>query len=483
MVLAPLINSQNNSLTIYFNEKDCYQCNQYFNEINKISSNFSTINMYVKEEINGFEKDIFNMDEELYKKIKFVYVDNNYFHCKSSNCNTLVIPSYVILIYENKKDSFQLKEISNYLSKIKNKADQNQNHKNTGNYEIMNFKLINEEEIRLKDSIKIYDISFAYYADNKITIPDKLINKIHIIQFNNNNKDVHLFSYSIKHLNKSMIFRCNCFDTTLYQKNIMEYSDLPNLQPELTFSFHDSIISYFALRFPYFETTNLKDTINVKIKNKSFIMEIKNNALNQIYCIKESGSKLINNSYLLNSHGSFFVKDKKLYASLFKYKEFENEAFLAELIPDSRLYQFMLSNIIYGKESYFNYVLKTPLSSNVNKGLYYFVKDFLFYDYVKNKSYFIKKEKLKIKNTDTLFIDACEINENNLNVIYTLFKNKDYKRYFIKLDLNKNKIIYHNLIEDINFYEEKSARIFFMENVNKILYLTREKIKFIPFER
>lgn len=481
MTLVPFLNSQNNSLTIYFNEKDCYQCNQYFKEINKISSNFSSINIYVKEEIKGFEKDIFTIDEDLYKKLKFVYVNNNYFQCKSPGCKSPVISSYVILIYENKRDSFLLKEISNYLSKRKIQANENQSVKNTGNYDILNYKLINDQEIRLKDSIKIYDISFAYYADNKITIPDKLINKIHIIDFNNNN--VHLFSYSLKHLNNSMIFRCNCFDTTFYQKNIMEYVDLPLLQTELTFSFHDSETSYFSFRFPYFETSNLKDTVEVKILNKLFIMKIKNNELHQIYCIKESGPKLINNSYIINSHGSFFVMDKKLYASLFKYKEFENEAFLVELIPDTLSYQYKVSEIINGKEKYFNKVLKTPLSSNINKGIYYFVKDFLFYDYVNKKSYFIHKENLNIKNTDTLFIDACEIKENYLNIIYTIFKNKDYKRYFIKMDLNKNKIINHYEIKDTNFYEEKSARIFFMENVNKILYLTREKIKFIPFER
>jgi hypothetical protein len=175
--------------------------------------------------------------------------------------------------------------------------------------------------------------------------------------------------------------------------------------------------------------------------------------------------------------------DKKLYASLFKYKEFENEAFLVELIPDTLSYQYKVSEIINGKEKYFNKVLKTPLSSNINKGIYYFVKDFLFYDYVNKKSYFIHKENLNIKNTDTLFIDACEIKENYLNIIYTIFKNKDYKRYFIKMDLNKNKIINHYEIKDTNFYEDKSARIFFKENENKILFLTREKIKFIPFER
>lgn len=482
MVFVSLINSQSSILKIYYNEKDCYQCNQYLEEIYKISSNFSTVNIYVKEEIKGFENDIFTIDKKLTQKIKFVYVDNNFFQCKLSSCKYPVISSYVILIYENEKDSFPLKEISNYLSKLKKmRSNNSQIFMNPENYENFNYKLKNNDEIPLKDSIKIFDISFAYYANNKISIPDKLINKIHIIEFND--KAVQFFSYSLKSLNNSMILKCNCFDTVLYKKNIKEYFDIPHLQTELTFSFHDSITSYFAFRFPYFETSNLKDTVNVKIINKSFIMEIKNNTLNQIFCIKESGPKLINNAYLLNSHGAFFVKNNILYTSLFKYKEFENEAFLAELIPDKLSFQYKLSKIIYGKENYFNKVLKTPLSSNVNNGIYYFVKDFLFYDYVRNKSYFIKKETLNIKNSDTLFIDACEIKENHLNIIYTIFKNKNYKRNFVKLDLDKNKIINHYVIEDSNFYEDKSARIFFMENKNKILYLTKEKVKFIPFQR
>lgn len=476
LLLFHAVLSQNNNLIkLYYNEKDCYQCNQFIHFFNFINTSDTDFHLYIKEDLKEFTHELLPLNKNISEKIKIHPVSSVFFtknKCKK-NCT---IPSCVVFKSLNLYDSIPLKDLGRYKNlKYFIQYEPQKTVPNSGNQPPIPINH-NEIKINFSDSIKISEITHYFYYNGHLSVTDGLLNKMHVFNFNYLNKIISYKWYNFNYFPDHHFKKCNCFDTLMHNTSKMKSGNFyhPMYKKQLFHSFLNDTGFFVMLKFPYFSAETRNDTSFLTVESKAFIYGRGYRAKKGYFiCLKEDG--IINKmkeSFIQDFYYPFHIDSNGIHTKVYNEKNlFDNRFMAVYKIHDSCISSF--HSLINFENKIVDKLNKLTDIMRNNTQFYYFINEFVFWDYKKNQLYRIHPKKLKHSKNSKLFIHDCMMKNDLLYVIYT----DDSNKYNLIYDVSKNKILKNNILKNSAHNHHENILIFCPE-LNKILILNRQGFEF-----
>lgn len=470
-----IISQNKNIIRLYYNEKDCYQCNQLIQLFNYIDTTTTDFHLFIKEDLKEFIHELLPFNESIRKYLKIQTVEPHFFTKK--NCRKeCIIPSYVVFRNTSTHDSVPLKTIGKYKKLKYFIKDKSINMSENVHSNFINEKTYSDYKINFTDSIKISEITHYFYFNGHLSISDGLLNKLHVFNINRSDNKISHKWYNFNYFPDHHFKKCNCFDTLIHNTSKMKSGNFyhPMFKKQLFHCFLNDTGFFVMLKYPYFSAEVRNDTDFLTVESKAYIygrgyQSKKGNFI----CLKEDGIiHKIKEFFIQDFYYPFHLDGNFIYTKVYNENNFYDNRFMAIYkIQDSCVSSF--HSFINFKHNSIDKLNKQTSIMRNNSQFYYFINDFVFLDYKKFVFYQINLKKIKHKKNSKLFIQDCMMKNHFLYVIYT----DDEQKYFLIYDVKDNKIVKNHSINNQRFQKKDNILIFCPE-WNKILILSKKEMEF-----
>lgn len=304
----------------------------------------------------------------------------------------------VVFSNQDTYDSFPLKDLSKYKNIRKFISFPNPSNQQQARTESINKKINSSKRIHFSDSIKIAEITNYFYYNGHLGISDGLLNKFHLFNFNNPDDKISYKWYNFNFFPDYQFTKCNCFDTLMHKSSKLKSGNFyhPMFKKQIFHSFLNDTGFFLMMKYPYFSSEIKNDTTFLTIESKAFIYGRGYHAKKgNFISIKEDGViNKIKESFVQDFYFPFLIDNKDIYTKVYNEQNFYDNRFIAKyIILDSCISSFhSLINFEYKVIDKLN---KQASIMRNNSNFYYFINDFIFWDYKNFNLYHIPLKKIK----------------------------------------------------------------------------------------
>ena len=448
------------TINLYINTNQCANCNIALSSLTRLSDNIIK-NIYFTEANRAASTEMM----EPYSEVKNLHL--KYFEGKSNPFRNDLLKSYYILFKNKTKiDSVDLNGLFTNTKQINALAEGS----------IPKFRLV--KKIPIPDSIKLSNRLTVFANNHRLSICDYLLNKN--VSFNIKKDFVGLTDViQIKGsaFKPYPFLNAGIIDTVLYRKIYADLKYLGKTKPEINASFLSDSSLYLFLTFPCGIVREIEKDTGVGGKFFLYRKDLITRKSQLFPIVKEVLPSFLGEEYWISNGNPFYVKEKRIYFTLYQEELKKENNFLAEhTLSNGKVIFKALLNYRVSDSTYLNtnFGNSSLFSTGGNTSFYFASYQPYIIDLRTNVVYNFEKA-LPTKSKHDLAIRDVSYMGGDLLRILVNFKNVekclvyDTRKNLILSEIELKPVMPLNL-ETIKFINYKTLVAFDESNKNLIIF-------------